>query len=152
MDTLFKPTVAALLGLGSAVFEATAPMFVLTGTFVFADAFTAIRLQRRLAAAGKLDTAKARLSSARFGRILTTLGKILGLLILTAMADHLVLGPLGIPAMKVVAGAICFWQAISLLENEAAENDASWAVHARRFLVDKARRYIKNTVQQNLDK
>ncbi len=144
MHTIFKPTVAALLGLGSAVIEATAPMFILTGTFVFADAVTAYRLQRRMAAAGKLDAEKARVSSARFGRIFITLGKILSLLLLTAMADHLILSPLGIPAMKVVAGAVCFWQAISLLENEAAENDAPWARHARRFLVDKARRYLSH--------
>lgn len=138
----FKPTVAALLGLGSAVLESVTPMIVLTGAFVLADVVTAFRLQRRLVKAGKIDSKKARLSSARLGRIFVTMSKIMCLLILTAMADCLVLSPLGIPALKIVAGAVCFWQALSLLENEAAENEAPWAVHARKFLVDKALRYL----------
>lgn len=140
---ILKPTLAALSGMTSAVLQSATPMFVLTGAFVFADAFTAWRLQKRLARAGKIDAREARFSSARFGRTFTTLARIAALLVLTAMVDHLVLEPLGIPAMKFVAGAVCFWQAISLLENEAAQNDAQWATHARRFLVDKARRYIK---------
>ena len=144
MNTFIKPTVVALLGLGSAILEITAPMFILTGAFVFADAFTAWRLQKRLELAGKLKEGKARFSSARFARVFVTLSKILGVLILTAMADHLILAPLGIPAVKIVAGAICFWQAVSLLENEAAQNNAPWAVHARRFLIDKATRYLKS--------
>lgn len=140
--TFLKPTLAALTGLASAVLQDATPMFVLTGAFVCADVITAWRLQKRLVRAGKLEAEKARFSSARFGRIFITLARILGLLVLTAMADHLILAPLGMPAMKIVAGAVCFWQAISLLENEAAENDAPWAVHARRFLIDKALRYI----------
>lgn len=142
MNTVFKPAVTALFGLGSAVLESVTPMFILTAAFVAADVVTARRLQRRLVAAGKIDEARARFSSARLGRIFVTLAKIMALLILTAMTDHLILGPLGIPAMKIVTGAVCFWQAISLLENEAAENNSPWAVHARRFLIDKAMRYI----------
>lgn len=144
MATIFKPTIAALAGLGSAVLETAAPMFILTGAFVFVDIATAYRLQRRLAAAGKLEGHKAKFSSSRFGRVFVTLGKIMTLLVLTAMADHLILEPLGIPAIKTVSGAVCFWQALSILENEAAENDAQWAVQARRFLVDKAKRYLKS--------
>lgn len=143
MNTIFKPTLAVLVGMLSAVVEAVTPMFILAAAFVFADAVTAFRLQRRLAAAGKLDEKKARISSARFGKIFYTLAKIFGLLILTAMADHLVLSHFGLEAMRFVAGAICFWQGISLLENEAAQNDAPWAVHARKFLIDKAGRYLK---------
>lgn len=143
MNTILKPTATALFGLGSAVLESVTPMFILTGAFVFADAATAYRLQKRLAKAGKLETSKARFSSARFRRVFVTLGKIMTLLILTAMADHLILGPAGIPAIRIVAGAVCFWQAISLLENEAAQNEAPWAVYARRFLIDKAKRYAE---------
>lgn len=141
-NSLLKPVGTALFGLTSAILEATVPMFILTTTFVVADTVTALRLQYRLVRAGKLDPEKARFSSARFRRLFSTLGRIFALLVLTAMADHLVLIPLGIGAMKFVVGAVCFWQAISLLENEAAENDAPWATYARRFLVDKARRYL----------
>lgn len=142
IPNLLKPTVAVVTGMASAVAESVVPMFMLTGAFVVADVVTAWRLQRRLAAAGKLSPNTVRFSSARLGRVFTTLTKIMCLLVLTAMTDHLILGPLGMPAIKIVAGAVCFWQAISLLENEAAENNAPWAIHARRFLIDKAKRYL----------
>ena len=140
--SLLKPLLTALFGLASAVIENVTPMFILTTAFVAADTVTALRLQHRLVRAGKLPPDKAGFSSVRFRRVLFTVARILGLLILTAMADHLVLKPLGLEAMKIVAGAVCFWQAVSLLENEAAENDAPWAKHARRFLINKALRYI----------
>lgn len=140
--TIFKSLAAILGALVSAVIQEVTPMLILTGAFVVADVITACRLQRRLVAAGKLPVEKARFSSARFAKIFGTLSRICGVLMLTSMTDYLILRDLGIPAMKIVAGAICFWQAISLLENEAAENDAPWAMHARRFLIDKALRYI----------
>lgn len=141
---IVRPAGAALAGMATAVFEMTAPMLVLTWAFVVADTVTAVRLQRRLERQGKIGRGEARFSSRRFGRMFVTMARILGLLILTAMADTLVLEPLGLGAMKLVAGAVCFWQAVSLLENEAAANDAPWAEHARRYLVDKAKRYVKN--------
>lgn len=137
---LFKPAAAVFAGLAASVVENVAPMFVLTAAFVVADTITSLRLQHRLAKAGK--NTPVRFSSRRFTRTLATLGRILGLLVLTAMADHLILVPLGLGAMKFVAGAVCFWQAVSLLENEAAANDAPWAAYARRFLVDKAKRFL----------
>lgn len=142
MESMFKPVGAALSAMICYVLEVTAPMFILTSAFVVADAFTAYRLQCRLARDGKLAESEVRFSSRRFGRVVSTMGRIVGLLVLAAMADHLVLRPLGVESVRLVAGAVCFWQALSLLENEAAENNARWAVHARRFLIDKARRYI----------
>lgn len=140
---IVRPAGAALAGMLTSVFEMTAPMLVLTWAFVMVDTLTAIRLQRRLERQGKIGHGESRFSSRRFGRMFVTMTRILGLLLLTAMADILVLEPLGLGAMKIVAGSVCFWQAISLLENEAAANDAPWAVHARRYLVDKAKRYIR---------
>ena len=42
-----------------------------------------------------------------------------------------------------VAGAVCFWQLLSILENESTCSDARWARVARRFLIDKARRHLQ---------
>lgn len=144
MNSMFKPMAIAVAGMVSAVLEATVPMLILTATFVFVDAVTAYRLQIRLARAGKIEAEKVRISSARFGRVFVTIGKIFCLLILAAMADYLVLNSLGLQSLKFVAGAVCFWQTLSLLENEAAENRAEWARHARRYLVDKAKRYLSD--------
>lgn len=145
MNTIFKPALTAILAMLTAVVELTAPMFILASLFVFADAVTAYRLQKRLARACKLDKAKVRFSSARFGRTFLTLARILILLLLAAMVDVLVLAPFGVGCLNLVVGAVCFWQAISLLENEAAENDSQWASKIRRILIDKARRYLDKT-------
>ena len=140
--TFFKPTVSVIAGLFSSVLQSATPMFILAGAFVVADVYTARRLQKRLVANGKLNPDESRLSSARLARIFSTLARIMALLLLTAMADCLIFSHLGIPALRIVAGAVCFWQALSLLENEAAENNAPWAIHARRYLIDKAKRYL----------
>jgi hypothetical protein len=43
---------------------------------------------------------------------------------------------------KVAAGAICFWQLWSILENESSCNDAKWAKVLQKILVDKTSRHF----------
>ena len=45
--------------------------------------------------------------------------------------------------LRFCAGAVCFWQAVSVLENESSCSNASWARIARRFLIDKAARHLR---------
>lgn len=144
MNEIFKPMWAVLGSFVCAVTQTVVPMFILTMCFVIADVITAYRLQMRLVKAGKIGASEVRFSSYRLGRVFVTLSKILGLLVLSAMVDYLVLEPFGLNSVRFVAGGICFWQSLSLLENEAAENDAPWAVYARKFIVDKAKRYLGN--------
>ena len=51
-------------------------------------------------------------------------------------------GYAGIDAVRIIAGAICFWQLLSILENESTCSTARWALLARKFLVDKAKRHL----------
>ena len=50
--------------------------------------------------------------------------------------------------LKFASGVICFWQAWSILENEAAANDRPWARILRRILVDKTERYLGITLDE----
>jgi hypothetical protein len=43
---------------------------------------------------------------------------------------------------KVAAGAICFWQLWSILENESSCNGAKWAKIMQKILVDKTSRHF----------
>lgn len=43
---------------------------------------------------------------------------------------------------KIAAGAICFWQIWSILENESSCSDAKWAKIAQKILVDKTSRHL----------
>lgn len=117
-----------------------APAAVCTAMVVL-DFITAVKLGRRLKRAG--CDADGRLSSRRFGRVVLTLVKIYGALAVAAMAQQwIICGYGGFDAVRFLAGAVCLWQLLSILENESTCSDARWARIARKFLVDKAKRYL----------
>lgn len=122
--------------------ETAAPVFVASAACVIIDAVTAIRLQRRMVRRGKLEPGKARVSSARLKRTLSTLVNVFALVILAAMADYAAFAGMGFSALNYAACAILAVQGISILENEAACNDAPWAAKARKWLADKTERYM----------
>lgn len=117
------------------------PFSAICTFMIFADLISARRLARRLGRAvpGKRDRLK--FSSARFKRLIDTLIRTYLLLIMAAMIQTCILGEV-FPLLKFAAGAVCFWQAVSILENEAACNGARWAKLARKVLVDKTSRYL----------
>lgn len=152
-------TVAATLG---GVFMTVAmpvlPYAGLCTAMVLADGVTAWSLGRRVARrcgqAARKDA--GRLQSRGLGVMLVTLAKVYALLLLASAVDIVIvqgadpdavasLLPTGgsHPVLRFCAGAVCFWQAVSVLENEAACSDARWARIARRFLIDKARRHLR---------
>lgn len=51
-------------------------------------------------------------------------------------------GLLPIDLTKIAAGAICFWQLWSILENESSCNGAKWAKVMQKILVDKTERHF----------
>ncbi len=137
-----KTALSALAGLATGLFEPVLAPAVLCTVMVSLDFVTALSLGRRLRRAGrKVDS---RLSSRRFGRFVSTLVRVYGALAVAAMAQRWVIaGAGGFDAVRVTAGAICFWQLLSILENESTCSDARWARIARRYLVDKARRHLE---------
>ncbi len=143
---LLKGTVSGAAGIASAFFAPLLPYAFVCTLFVLADCYTAWQLGRRLRR--KYPNASGphagRLSSRRFGRTIATLIKIYAALILASAAEHVLFGvsEASFSCTRLTAGAICFWQLLSILENESTCSDARWAATARRFLIDKTSRHI----------
>ncbi len=117
------------------------PYALVCTAMVLTDFFSALMLRRRLKSRGKLT--EAHLSSHRFGRIVTTLIKIYALLVLSYLIDSVIIGDIMSSGLtRLSAALVCFWQALSILENEATASDARWARIARKILVDKTERHL----------
>lgn len=124
----------------------TLPYAALCTAMVCADVVTAwtlgMRVRRRYGALQTRGAQSGRLQSRHLARTVVTLIKIYALLLLASAVDIVLVGD-GTPrTLRFCAGAVCFWQAVSVLENEASCSDASWARIARRWLIDKARRHL----------
>jgi hypothetical protein len=131
-------------GIASTIIEPTLPLAAICTGMVMADVVTAWSLSRRIAKQHP-ETAKAgvgKLQSHRLGKSIITLGKIYALLLMATAIDQNIMGGSEMQVSRFCAGAVCFWQAISVLENESSCSDAKWARIARRYLIDKARRHL----------
>lgn len=137
LKTLFS----ALGGVVLSVALPVVPYASVCTLMVLADAATAWRLGRRAAAAsGRADAGKLR--SSRLGRMFATLGRVYVLLLLARAMQAVIIEPdWGLDLVRIMAAAVCLWQALSILENEASCRGARWARIARRWLIDKTERH-----------
>lgn len=84
----------------------------------------------------------AKLQSARVGVLFGTLGRVYCLLLLARAVQSVILAPdVRFDLVRAIAAAVCLWQALSMLENEASCRGARWARIARRWLIDKTERH-----------
>ena len=136
---------AAAGGVLMNVIEATLPYAALCTVMVAADMVTAYTLSRRVAAQYGSEARKAgagKLQSKKIGKTIVTLTKVYSLLLIASLTDMVMFPDGQATVLRFATGAVCFWQAISVLENEATCSTSSWARIARRFLIDKARRHL----------
>lgn len=135
---------AALGGIVSNLIQPVLPLAIICTAMVLADVVSAWALSRRVARTypNALKRGAGKIQSHKLGKSLITIGKIYALLIMATAIDTTVLGNADLRLARFSAGAVCFWQAISVLENEASCSNASWARIARRWLIDKARRHF----------
>lgn len=66
---------------------------------------------------------------------------IYALLLLTALLQHTIAGQ-ELNLLRIVAATICFWQGVSILENESTACDRPWARVLSKVLVDKTARHL----------
>ncbi len=138
---------AACGGALAAVVQPALPLAAICTGMVMADVVTAWSLSRRIARLqpDAVRNGVGKLQSHRLGKALITLGKIYALLLMATAIDSTILVSADMQLSRFCAGAVCFWQAISVLENEASCSSAKWARIARRYLIDKAKRHLSNT-------
>ena len=143
MKTILRPLFAAS-GAVFAFLEPTLPYMLICTMVIFADCYTAWQLDKRVKAKygsqAPKDSGKFRSSNA--GRVIHTLIKVYVLIILAFFINLYITSGLGVDMTKVAAGAVCFWQIWSILENESSCNDAAWARVAQKVLVDKTERHL----------
>lgn len=141
MDRYLLTTIFSGFGAIFAIVEPTVPFIVVCTFAIFADCYTAWALSRRVLRRhpGVND---GKFKSNYAGRIFITLLKVYVLIVLAFLIETYIFEGLPIKLSNIVAGAICFWQVWSILENESSCNDARWAEIAQRILIDKTERHF----------
>ena len=133
--------IVGLIGAVCAFLEPTVPFILICTLAVLCDCYTAWALSHRVkkkypgANDGKFKSNYA-------GRVFLTLLKVYALTVLAFLIENFIFEGLPIKLANIVAGAVCFWQIWSMLENESSCNEAKWAKIAQRILVDKTERHF----------
>ena len=140
METILKYLGAAACCL-LAYLEPTLPFMGVCTVAVLYDVVSAWRLARR-ASTAQPNKASGKFKSSALGKVTVTLAKVYGLILLAYLVENVVFEGMNMHLPNIAAGAVCFWQLCSILENEASCNDSKWAKIARRILIDKTERHF----------
>lgn len=141
ITSIFGRVLFSMWGAVCVVMEPRIPIVLICFLAVFMDCYTAWSLSRRVR--DKFPgTNDGKFKSDHAGRVIITLIKVTALICLVAHMEDYIFTDLPVPLTKIVAGAICFWQIWSILENESSCNDAKWAKIAQRIMVDKTERHF----------
>lgn len=126
------------------ILEPTLPYILICTLMVLADCYTAWSLSKRAHKAypDKVSNDGKKFKSRHFGEVLVTLLKSWALIIMAFLIQRHITDGMPIDLTKIAAGAICFWQIWSILENESSCNGAKWAKTMQKILVDKTSRHF----------
>lgn len=133
-----------LAGAVLAALEPTLPYIGICTLMIFADCYTAWQLSRRARKHHPKKVGKdgKKFKSHHFGRVIGTLLKAYALIVMAYLIQMHITDGMPVDLTKVAAGAICFWQLWSILENESSCNGAKWAKTLQKILVDKTSRHF----------
>lgn len=131
----------ACLGGAWAMLSPAIPFLMICSLLVIIDAITAWQLSRRVRAKYP-DANDGKFKSRHFGRVIWTLLEVYTLIVVAHLVDIYIFDYLPIALTKIAAGAVCLWQAWSVLENKSSCNDAKWAKVLQYVMVDKAERHF----------
>ena len=124
-----------------AFLQPTLPFIIICTLAVLADCYTAWSLSRRVKMVYP-NSNDGKFKSRYAGRVFETLIKIYVFVILAYLVETYIFEGLPIRLANIAAGAVCFWQAWSILENESSCNDNRWAKIAQRIMIDKTERHF----------
>lgn len=132
------------LGAIAVILEPTLPYLLICSFMILADCFTAWSLSRRALKAypDRVSQDGKKFKSHNFGKVIMTLIKAYALIIMAFFIQSHITDAWPIELTKVAAGAICFWQLWSILENESSCNGSKWAKLLQKILVDKTSRHF----------
>ena len=141
LSGVFMKSIFVFVGSIIAFLEPTFPFIIICTLAVFMDSYTAWALSKRVKKKfpGKND---GKFKSYYFGITFITLIKIYALIILAFLIESYIFERTPIKLTNIVAGAVCFWQIWSMLENESSCNDSKWAKIAQKVMIDKTERHF----------
>lgn len=137
----FSRWLFSIAGALVAFLHPTFPFILVCTIAVLADVYTAWSLSRRVkkrypgANDGKFKSCYA-------GKVFETLIKVYLLIILAYLIEAFIFEGLSIRLANIAAGAVCFWQVWSMLENESSCNNARWAKIAQQVMINKTERHF----------
>lgn len=133
-----------LIGAMTAMIEPTLPYLGICTLIIFYDCFSSWSLARRARRLypDKISENGRKFKSRHFGKVLITLLKSYALIVFAFLIQEHITDGLSLELTKISAGAICFWQLWSILENESSCNGAKWAKVLQNILVDKTSRHF----------
>lgn len=126
-----------------AIIKPTYPYLFICTVMIFADCYTAWSLAKRARKMypNKVSADGKKFKSHHFGTVITTVLKSWALIFMAHLI-HVYITDGVVDLTKVAAGAVCFWQLWSILENESSCNGAKWAKLLQKILVDKTSRHF----------
>lgn len=139
--TAFGKYIFVALGALASFLEPTFPFILVCTLAVFMDCYTAWDLSRRIKKKypGAND---GKFRSDLFGRTFNKLLKIYALIVLAFLIEEYILEGANVRLANIVAGASCFAEIWSMLENESSSNNSKWARIIQKIMVDKTERYF----------
>lgn len=139
--TLLGRGIFSIGGAIVAFMQPTWPFVLVTTLAVLADCYTAWALSRRVKRKHP-EANDGKFKSRYAGKVIETLIKIYALIIISYLIEVFIFEGLPIRLANIAAGAVCFWQVWSVLENESSCNEARWAKVVQHVMVDKAERHF----------
>lgn len=133
-----------ILGGLVAYLQPTVPYGLICTLAILLDCLTAWQLCKRVRRKhyGKSPSAVAYFTSKKMSKVFHTMLHIYLLIVLAYLVDTQIFTFVDMYLANIVAGAFCFCQIWSVLENESSENDARWAKILQKVMVDKAKRHL----------
>ena len=152
----FSKTVFSLAGgcLGWLVaeFRPTFPLMIVAVIFIVYDAFTAYRLEKRVAEKYPDQAKGGKFNSDDFAKVIkSTIPSRLMAIILAFLVERWVFVGLDVPLSYIITGIICFEQAWSILENESScrkENESMFWRLLQKIMIDKTARHLNMTAEE----
>lgn len=143
---------ASVIGALLAFLKPTFPFMLVCTIFILADCISAFLLSQRVKKQYPEKRKDSKFHSKHSGKVVITLVKVYLLIVLAFLVETYIFEGLPIRLSNIVAGAVCFWQAWSILENESSCSKAKWAKIAQKILVDKTERHFDVDLSDLKDK
>lgn len=151
MKEFLMKTLCGMCGAFVAVWEPSVDYIVICILLVLWDCYEAYKLNKRVKKKYP-DSTSGKFQSKKAWVVIGNIIRIFCAIILSAAIEQNVLKNTNIPLTQIVAGAICFIQVWSILENMSSCNDKPFAKICQRIMIDKTERHLNIKLDELRDK